>query len=85
MFKRNKVKDMILTYKRVFDTDDGKIVLDDLMRSCHMKNTTFDGDIHRMAFNEGARSVVLRILETMNVTEARLAEFMKQMEEQDDY
>jgi hypothetical protein len=85
MFKRNKMKDTIVCYKRLFDSDDGQKVLKDLMRSCHMTSTTFDSDPQQQAFNEGARSVVLRIMNTINLSEHKLSEFMKQMEEQDEY
>lgn len=79
------MKDTIVAYKRLFDSDDGEKVIKDLMRSCHMITTTFDPNPQQQAYNEGARSVVLRIINTINLSEDKLASFMKQMEEQDEY
>ena len=85
MFKRNKVRDMIHTYQRLFKTPDGEKVLKDLMQSCFITSSTFDPDPQKQAFNEGVRSVTLRIMRTINVSEKALNNMMKQMEEQDEF
>lgn len=58
-------------YQRLFDSEDGKVVLNDLMRSCYFYRTTAEASPHETYFNEGQRAVVLRILETLkvNITE----------------
>jgi hypothetical protein len=48
-------------YKQAFATEHGKRVLEDLRKSCHFHDTTLDENPQVMAFNEGARSVLLRI------------------------
>lgn len=59
----NKFKDLIITYKKVFGTDDGNIVLDDLSKRCHYKSTTnVKGDSHESAFYEGQRAAFIFIL-----------------------
>ena len=63
-----KMKATVLAYKRFFDTEDGKLILKDLMKSCHMASSTVDSSTHETYFNEGARSVVLRILKTNNTS-----------------
>lgn len=86
MFKSKELKATILAYKRFFDSEDGKLILKDLMRACHMMTSTMDKDPHETAFNEGARSVVLRILKTNNTSIEQLNELVKRLEteEQDE-
>lgn len=60
------IEDLLATYRAVFSTDDGKIVLADLQKRFHLSATTFErGDPHFSAFLEGQRSVVLTILSMM--------------------
>lgn len=66
----------IMAYKDLFATDDGKRVLKDLMKSCYVMQSTIDANPHEMAYNEGARSVVLRILSTINVDPMSLKEMI---------
>lgn len=81
---RSKQKEMILTYKRVFETQDGHKVLLDILKSCNFKNTSFTADPHLTAFNEGARSVGLRLLDTLNIDIEKLEKHLKQQEELED-
>jgi hypothetical protein len=66
------LKEKISTYKRVFGSKEGKIVLFDLMNRFHILNT-HKGD----AYAEGQRSVVLEILNKTNVNMEALDELMK--------
>ena len=75
---------MILTYKRVFDTQDGKKVLEDMFRACNFTTTSFTPDPYQTAFNEGARSVVLRLLDTLNINVEQLEKYFKKQEELED-
>lgn len=60
------IEDLLATYRAVFSTDDGEIVLADLQKRFHLSATTFErGDPHFSAFLEGQRSVVLTILSMM--------------------
>ena len=82
MFKNKRMRETVLAYKRLFDTADGREVLYDLMRSCHMSSSTMDSTPNETLFNEGARSVVLRILKTRNTSIEQLDEFIAKSEEQ---
>lgn len=84
MFKSKEMKDTIRAYKRFFDTQDGKLILKDLMKSCHFVTSTMDKDPYETAFNEGARSVVLRILKTNNTDMEQINELIKRLEEEQD-
>lgn len=56
------IENLLATYRAVFETDDGKLVLADLEKRFHLSATTFErGDPHYSAFLEGQRSVVLTI------------------------
>ena len=49
-------------YKFVFNTDEGKAILNDLEKRCHYHSTTnVKGDSHESAYMEGQRSVLLFI------------------------
>ena len=49
-------------YKFVFNTDEGKAILNDLEKRCHYHSTTnVKGDSHESAYLEGQRSVLLFI------------------------
>jgi len=85
MFKSRQMKETILAYKRVFDSKDGKKVLVDLMKSCHMMDTTFDKDPYETHFNEGARSVLIRILKTTKTNMEQLDKFIENMEQEEHY
>jgi len=48
-------------YKRVFLTDDGKKVLQDLEKRCFMNHTTYNDNHGQMSFSEGRRSIYIHI------------------------
>jgi len=55
----NKLKEI---YKIVFESDDGKQIMQDLEKRCHYNATTnVRGDSHESAYMEGQRSVLLFI------------------------
>lgn len=82
MFKSKEMKATILAYKRFFDTTDGKLILKDLMKSCHVLSSTMDKDPYETAFNEGARSVVLRIIKTNNTSIDEINKLIERLEEE---
>lgn len=72
-FKRKSSRaDMIIAYKEAFATDHGKKVLLDLMNSFHIFDSTMADTPEETAFKEGERSVVLRILKTINIDPEQL-------------
>tara|TARA_Y100000004_G_scaffold84015_1_gene94303 strand:- start:638 stop:859 length:222 start_codon:yes stop_codon:yes gene_type:complete len=49
-------------YKFIFNSEEGKRVLEDLSKRCHESSTTFSKDnSHETAFLEGQRSIYLFI------------------------
>ena len=57
-----KVEDLKLAYRRVFNTDNGEIVLSDLKARFGFEITTFSDNPYNSAFNEGQRATVLLIV-----------------------
>ena len=53
--------DLRNAYKLLFDTDDGKVVLEDLQRRFHIHGSTFSSEPTDTAYREGQRTVVLFI------------------------
>lgn len=54
-------------YKNVFNSPEGRVVLQDLMKVHHMKGSSFDPNPTVAAFKEGERNVILRILTRINI------------------
>lgn len=55
-------KELKDNYKFVFNSEEGKKVLDDLSKRCHESSTTFIKDnSHETAYLEGQRSIYLFI------------------------
>ena len=52
-------------YKRLFETDDGHKVLEDIKERARHKGTTFDPNPTVAAYNEGWRSLLCYILDRM--------------------
>jgi hypothetical protein len=64
-------------YQKVFDSPEGIEVLNDLVAVHRVLSSTFDKDSLQMAFNEGERNVILRILHILNLDVAKLRERMR--------
>ena len=65
-----KVKQLVSNYKTTFNTDTGKIVLEDLKKRSHFYNTTHvKGDAYESAYYEGQRSLVVFIESLLNQKE----------------
>lgn len=61
------LEQLMIAYKQVFESDNGKKVLEDLEKRCSYHSTThIKGDSHESAFLEGTRSVVLFIKNMLN-------------------
>ncbi len=48
-------------YEAVFNTPEGKRVIEDLGRSCFQYQTSFSSEATEMAYNEGKRTIYLHI------------------------
>jgi len=57
-----QLEELKLSYRRTFNTDDGQKVLRDLKSRFGYETTTFSGNPHESAFNEGQRATVLLIV-----------------------
>jgi len=79
--KMKKKSNTIKSYQKVFNTLDGKKVLEDLNRSCFLTQSTFTGDTHDSAFNEGQRAVLLRIYSILKTQPEKLMEDIIKYEE----
>lgn len=73
--------DLIRSYKTVFESPEGKVVLFDLMRSSSFLRPTYLTGIEAIQINEGRRSVVLDIIEVMGKKEEDILNFLTQSNE----
>ena len=74
---KSKIERRTEIYKRVFGTDDGKLVLEDLADFCRMKETAFvPGDIYGTVYQEGMKNVYLHILRVLNLTDKEISELI---------
>tara|TARA_R100001082_G_scaffold64866_1_gene36534 strand:- start:1091 stop:1285 length:195 start_codon:yes stop_codon:yes gene_type:complete len=58
-------KELKATYKSVFESDDGKQVLEDMEKRFGLWRTSYVPDSNETAFREGQRDVVLFIHATL--------------------
>ena len=67
-------------YRNVFGSGQGRRVLLDMMKEHHIMSPTIGAkvDSHDLAFNEGARNVVLRILKLMKTDVDKLENLMEE-------
>lgn len=72
------------SYQILFNSAEGKVVLNDLMRSCFFYRTTAEANPHETYFNEGQRAVVLRILETLKVNITELTDNITKLRGRED-
>lgn len=87
MAKRGNHKqvDKVIDYKTVFESEAGKEVLYDLMKVGSFLQSSFDSDPITMAFNEGQRNMVLRILTLLKQDPMKMRNFINEREESDVY
>ena len=69
-------------YKKVFESDTGKQVLEELKKIFFFNMTTLQQgamgtDPYKTAFNEGQRSVVVQIINTMNIDIEKIRQMQK--------
>jgi hypothetical protein len=84
LFNRQKKKNVtIYAYQRLFASEDGKIVLKDLSRACHLDVPTMSSDPYETAYREGERSVLLRILKTINADPEQLMKLVTDNQEEE--
>lgn len=68
-------------YQNVFNSPEGQIVLEDLMKVHHIMGTTFDdSNVRKTIFREGERNVVLRILAILKMDVKAIQERIKSHE-----
>lgn len=60
--KQARQAEVIRAYHRLFNTTDGKLVLEDLKAAHWINRPTFDANTNLMSMREGERNVVLRIM-----------------------
>lgn len=72
--QEKQLRDTIIAYKSVFNSDDGQRVLEDLKAACCYNSALFSDNSLEMARNEGARQVVLRILKLLSYGPKELKE-----------
>ena len=75
--KRDKKLDYIRAYKQFFETESGRFVLWDMMKSCKFRQSTFSANAQEMAYNEGRRSVILDIIKITETDERAILEFFQ--------
>lgn len=73
--------DLLTTYQKVFDSEDGKLILHDMMKANGMFDTTFDENPYRTAFQEGRRSVITNLIMLLGKDANEMYKQFKEQEE----
>ena len=72
-------------YKSVFETENGQRVLWDLMKASGFCVSGFDADPYKTAFNEGLRSMAIRIINILELDEEKVRNLMAEQRKADSY
>lgn len=83
MRKEQKVVDNIIDYKSVFCNEKGMQVLWDLMKTSGYTSSNFDPNPYQTAYNEGLRSMVIRIITLIGMDVMQIEAEMKKQREKD--
>lgn len=85
--RTRKAKRVNTAYKKVFSSEHGQIVLEDLMLSAGIisGSSYVPGDPHQTSFNEGRREVVNRIIESINIDPTRFMKIVESATDQGEY
>ena len=75
----------VACYKTVFNSENGEKVLWDLMKASGYTQSNFDVCPYKMAHNEGARSMVVRIINLLKMDEKKIELMMAEQRKKDDY
>ena len=80
---RKKKLDQVASYQVVFNSEEGKKVLYDMMKVHHVFGSTFSKDPYETALKEGERNTVLRILSILQIDSQKLLDDINKGIEQD--
>ena len=69
--------------RAVFNSPEGREVLVYLMKEFRVLDSTFDSDPYIHAFNEGARSTIVRLMKTINTNPEQFNEIVKKQTEKE--
>jgi len=75
-----RIVDLTRAYQSVFSSDEGKLVLFDLMEKGYFLAPTFEKEMHGAERNEGKRELVLFILRQCNMNMSNVMELIKEEE-----
>jgi hypothetical protein len=78
MKQEERQEELIKSYKRLFESEDGQVVLYDMMQAGHMLAHNHSSDPYTSAFKEGERNAILRVLTILETDIHKLREQMKQ-------
>lgn len=83
--RARKARATLSAYRRLFGTEDGKIVLKDLMQSCHFFSSSTGKDANETYFNEGMRAVVIRLVNTSKLSSDQIERLTVEIDRESTY
>jgi hypothetical protein len=81
--KQKQARSTYGAYRRVFESEDGQVILQDLMRSCFYMKSTLGQSSEETHYNEGRRSVIISLLRTTKMTPEEVNRIVTGMEQED--
>jgi len=77
---QEKTEKLVRAYNEVFSGDYGELVLNDLLRYCHVLDSAFNSDPNAMAYDQGKREVGLNILRKLDFDIGKFRKRIKEMQ-----
>jgi hypothetical protein len=81
MSEYDKLRQLQLDYKTVFESEAGQRVYKALVKKCYGNKTTFDQNDRQHAFNEGVRAVLLDIDQMLSLDIDQMEKRQKETED----
>lgn len=79
---KNQLKiDILKSYHKVFDSEEGREVLFDMMKTNGMFSSTFNENPYTMAYLEGRRSFISDLVALLGKDVSQIYKIMKEQEE----
>ena len=81
---RKRIVQRVVDYHKVFGTEEGKKVLEDICKTCGLNQSSMAANPNDVIFKEGMRNVALRILTVLQMDPIKMVQsFERQNPEED--
>ena len=83
---KNKINKKSKTYKKVFETEDGKYILNDIYKFCRINHPSYvEGFADKTSYNEGAKSFAYYVKGLLKQSSIDVDKFIEEYSKSNNY